>query len=284
LSQPMRPLSDLTVLIRGAGEMASGVAWTLTQCHFKVVLLEAPQPLAVRRLVSFCEAVYEGRKVVEGVQAILVSSPKEIEAAWQVGHIPLLIDPFMEVGSVLKPAILVDAIMAKKQSQPLLDKAPLVVALGPGFMVGRDAHVVIETNRGHNLGRILNRGEAEPDTGRPGNIGGFSEERVLRAPAPGQITKLKEIGDRVEKEETVATVAGRAIRSQITGVLRGLIRDGTVVLPGMKVGDVDPRGNREYCFTISEKARAIAGGVLAAILQVFNKPECFPEEKDGKKA
>lgn len=284
MSQPMRPLSDLTVLIRGAGEMASGVAWTLAQCHFKVVLLEAPQPLAVRRLVSFCEAVYEGRKVVEGVQAILVSSPKEIEAAWQVGHIPLLIDPFMEVGSVLKPAILVDAIMAKKQSQPLLDKAPLVVALGPGFMVGRDAHVVIETNRGHNLGRILNRGEAEPDTGRPGNIGGFSEERVLRAPAPGQITKLKEIGDRVEKEETVATVAGRAIRSQITGVLRGLIRDGTVVLPGMKVGDVDPRGNREYCFTISEKARAIAGGVLAAILQVFNKPECFPEEKDGKKA
>lgn len=284
MSQPMRPLSDLTVLIRGAGEMASGVAWTLAQCHFKVVLLEAPQPLAVRRLVSFCEAVYEGRKVVEGVQAILVSSPKEIEAAWQVGHIPLLIDPFMEVGSVLKPTILVDAIMAKKQSQPLLDKAPLVVALGPGFMVGRDAHVVIETNRGHNLGRILNRGEAEPDTGRPGNIGGFSEERVLRAPAPGQITKLKEIGDRVEKEETVATVAGRAIRSQITGVLRGLIRDGTVVLPGMKVGDVDPRGNREYCFTISEKARAIAGGVLAAILQVFNKPECFPEEKDGKKA
>jgi xanthine dehydrogenase accessory factor len=276
----MNPLTHLTVLIRGAGEMATGVAWTLARCHFKVVLLEAPQPLAVRRLVSFCEAVYESPKTVEGVQALLVTSPREVEAAWQSGQIPLLIDPEMAMAAELKPAVLVDAIMAKKQSPPLRDKAPLVVGLGPGFTAGRDAHAVIETNRGHNLGRVLYRGEAEPDTGRPGNIGGFSVERVLRASAEGRMGNIKEIGDQVEKDETVATVAGQPIRSQITGVLRGLIRDGTSVVAGMKVGDVDPRGVREYCATISEKARAIGGGVLAAIVQSFNKPEGFQAGKD----
>jgi xanthine dehydrogenase accessory factor len=276
----MNPLTNLTVLIRGAGEMATGVAWTLARCHFKVVLLEAPQPLAVRRLVSFCEAVYEGQKTVEGIQAVLVSSPKEIETAWQEGQIPLLIDPQMTVAGELQPAVLVDAIMAKKQCPPLLGNAPLVVALGPGFTAGRDAHAVIETNRGHNLGRILTRGEAEPDTGRPGNIAGFSLERVLRAPAEGRIKNVKAIGDQVLKDETVADVAGQPIRSQIRGVLRGLIRDGTPVLPGLKVGDVDPRGVREYCATISEKARAIGGGVLAAILQTFNQPELLQAGKD----
>jgi xanthine dehydrogenase accessory factor len=263
-------LDNLKVLIRGAGEMASAVAWTLFQCHFKVALLETYQPLAVRRQVSFCEAVYEGRKTVEGVEAVLVSYPEEFPGIWKSGRIPLWIDPELKSALALKPDVLVDAILAKQNTGTRMDQAPLVLALGPGFIAGQDAHLVIETNRGHNLGRILTRGEAEADTGRPGNIGGFTDERVLRAPTKGIIKTYKEIGNRVVKEEKVAEVDGLPIPSAIDGVLRGLIRDGTNVLPGLKVGDIDPRGRPEYCNTLSEKARAIAGGVLAGILRVYN--------------
>jgi xanthine dehydrogenase accessory factor len=268
----MTHLNELKILIRGAGEMASGVAWLLSQCHFKVALLETEHPLAVRRLVSFCEAVYEGRKTVEGLEAVLVDSPEAFPKIWDSGAVPLLIDPDLNQALAAKPEILVDAILAKSNTGTRMDMASLVIGLGPGFTAGRDAHLAIETNRGHNLGRIIYQGEAEPDTGRPGNIEGFTEERVLRAPVEGIIKTHKKMGDRIQRKESVAEVSGQPVLSEIDGVLRGMIRNGTLVNFGLKVGDIDPRGKPEFCDTISEKARAIAGGVLAGILTVFNKP------------
>jgi xanthine dehydrogenase accessory factor len=264
-------LSNLIVLVRGAGEMASGVAWRLHQSHFKVLMTEVPHPLAVRREVSFCEAVYEGRKKVEGVEAVLIHSPDEITGAWRSLQIPLLIDPGLSFSLAVPPDILVDAILAKRNIGTLIKQAPLVIALGPGFKAGRDAHLVIETNRGHNLGRIITDGEAEADTGVPGIIGGYSKERVLRAPKQGIVEGLKRIGDPVVQGEIVAQVDGGPVRAEIKGILRGLIRNGTPVPAGLKIGDIDPRGNPEACYTISEKARAIAGSVLEGILRVFNR-------------
>lgn len=265
-------LSNLIVLIRGAGEMASGVAWRLFQSHFNILLTEIPQPLAVRREVSFCEAVYEGQKKVEGVEAVLITSEDDVRKIWASQRIPLVIDPGLNRSLSLNLHVLVDAILAKKNTGTQINQAPLVIALGPGFRAGGDAHLVVETNRGHNLGRILTEGEAEADTGIPGTIGGYAVERVLRAPTEGIITTCKKIGDPVVPGEIVAEVAGRPVKARIKGVLRGLIREGTPVPVGLKVGDVDPRGNPAYCTTISEKARAIAGAVLEGIMRQYNRP------------
>jgi xanthine dehydrogenase accessory factor len=264
-------LSGLRVLIRGAGEMASGVAWRLFQSHFQVLLTEIPRPLAVRRGVSFCEAVYEGRQSVEGVEAILIQDPEECAAVWRSDRIPLLVDPDRSRALMLKPEVLVDAILAKKNLGTRITDAPLVIGLGPGFRAGIDSHLVVETQRGHNLGRLYTQGEAEPDTGIPGTVGGISGERVLRAPVAGILKSLKAIGDRVEAREVVAEVDGIPVPSRIPGILRGLIRSGTPVTAGLKIGDVDPRGIPLYNQTISEKARAIAGAVLEGILRRFNQ-------------
>lgn len=250
--------------------MASAVAHQLHQCHLKVCLTEVSRPLAVRRMVSFCEAVYDGEREVEGVTARLVLTQERIPLAWQENKIPLLIDPEARVRQILRPDVLIDAIMAKRNVGTLISDAPLVIGLGVGFCAGRDAHVVIETNRGHNLGRIILEGMAEPNTGIPGDIEGFTTERVIRAPGDGIFSTSKNIGDCVRDGETVASVDGAPIEAGVNGVIRGLLRDKTPVRQGMKAGDIDPRGVREYCYTISDKGRTIAGGVLTAILSRFN--------------
>ena len=271
---PMRlkkSMDELVVLIRGAGEMASGVAHRLHQSHFKVCMLEIPHPIAVRREVSFCEAVYEGKKEVEGVLAKLISTPEEIQSVWKEDKIPLLIDPEgKEARSFLTFDVLIDAIMAKKNLGTEIKDASFVIGLGPGFTAGKDVHIVIETNRGHHLGKMILNGTAEPDTGIPGEIGGYTVERVLRTMKKGVFHPHKSIGDRVNKGSVVAVVDDFPVIAQVSGVVRGLLRDGVGVKKGMKVGDIDPRGKRELCFTISEKARAIGGGVLEAILYRFN--------------
>jgi xanthine dehydrogenase accessory factor len=264
-------IDELVVLIRGAGEMASGVAHRLHRSHFKICMLEISHPLAVRREVSFCEAVYEREKEVEGISAKLISSSKEIEFVWGQGKIPLLIDPEGRTKNVFKPDILIDAIMAKKNLGTRITDAPLVIGLGPGFTAMKDVHMVIETNRGHSLGKVILKGNAELDTGMPGEIGGFTIERLLRTMKKGTFRVHKSIGDRVSKGSVVAVVDEFPVIAQISGVLRGLLRDGIEVKKGMKVGDIDPRGKRENCFSISDKARAIGGGVLEAILCWFNK-------------
>lgn len=267
----VRRIEELVALIRGAGEMASGVAHRLHRSHFKVCMLEISHPLAVRREVSFCEAVYEAEKEVEGVRAKLVSTPEEIRSVWQEEKIPLLIDPDgKETRHFLKPDVLVDAILAKKNVGIQIQDAPLVIGLGPGFTAGKDVHVVIETNRGHSLGKMILDGTAEPNTGIPGEIEGFTFERVLRTTKKGIFRPCKSIGDPVDKGSVVAVVDDFLVIAEIGGVVRGLLREGVEVEKRMKVGDIDPRGKRELCFTISDKARAIGGGVLEAILYHLN--------------
>ena len=251
--------------------MASGVAHRLFRSHLKVVMTEISQPLSVRREVSFCEAIFLGEKVVGGVTARYIASPDEAQSVWEKGMIPLLIDPEGASREVLKPQVIVDAILAKRNTGTQKGDAPLVIGLGPGFWAGRDVDVVIETNRGHDLGRVIYDGAAEPDTGVPGAIGGVGAQRVLRAPRDGVFRPVRGIGDMVEAGVIVAWVEDEPVTAAISGVLRGLLREGTTVHKGLKAGDVDPRGNKANCFSISDKARAIGGGVLKAILAHFNR-------------
>lgn len=256
------------VVIKGAGDLASGVAHRLYQSGFAVIMTEIPRPTVIRRAVAFAEAVYSDTVTVEGVTARLTPSPAAALAATGQGEIAILIDPGAEVITAVKPGVVVDAILAKTNLGTRLDQAPIVIALGPGFKAGRDAHAVVETKRGHYLGRVIWRGEAAANTGMPGEVMGYTEERVLRAPAGGTFRGCKAIGDPVTAGETVAMVGGVPLPARISGVLRGILHDGLEVTQGMKVGDIDPRGERDYCFTISDKARAIAGGVLEAILHL----------------
>ncbi|MCU0558419.1 MAG: selenium-dependent molybdenum cofactor biosynthesis protein YqeB [Desulfobacterales bacterium] len=265
------PIRGLRVVLRGAGEMASGVAWRLYRANIhRLVMLEVPAPLAVRRSVCFCEALHQGWQTVEGVQAVKAADIGGVGRAWDTGQIPLLVDPAAGLLPRLAPDVLVDATLAKRNLGTRMKNAPLVIGLGPGFSAGRDVHCVVETNRGHNLGRVITWGGAEPDTGVPGNIAGFSAERLLRAPAAGVFSTRRRIGERVKSGEVVGSVAGAAVTARLDGILRGLMRPGTPVTAGLKLGDVDPRGEESYCHTISDKARAVAGGVLEAILGVFN--------------
>lgn len=261
--------SSIRVLLRGGGDLASGVAWRLRQCGFKVAISEINQPLAVRRTVSFCEAVYEKETEVEGVGALCIHDAGEVFAVWEKGRIPVMVDPDAESRHAIQPHVLIDAILAKRNLGTTMSHAPLVIALGPGFEAGKDAHYVVETNRGHCLGRLLTSGSAQADTGIPGPVLGITSKRVLRAPADGLWESSKNIGDLLQKGETVGGVDDRTVRSEIEGVLRGLIRPGILVTQGQKIGDVDPRGDRSSCFTISEKALAIAGGALEGILRAF---------------
>jgi len=263
-------VKNLKVLIRGGGELASAVACRMAESHFKVIMTEVARPQAVRRNVSFCEAVYEGRKTVEGKTARLVGSAGETRAAWKAGELAIIVDPDTTIRSELKPDVEIDAIIAKKNLGTRMSDAALVIGLGIGFKAGKDVHVVIETNRGHNLGRVMREGIAEADTGDPGNIGGYTTERVMRAPRKGIFKAVKKIGDMVKAGDIVAYVEGEPVKAAIPGIIRGLLRDGTPVTKGLKAGDVDPRGNKEYCYTISDKGRTISGGVLEAILAHFN--------------
>lgn len=254
------------VLIRGAGDLATGVAHRLRQAHFPVVMLEIPQPTVIRRTVSFAAAAFTGSITVEGVTARKVTL-EQVEACLTRGEIPLLIDPQGETIKMLGPKILIDAVMAKKNAVGThCRQAPLVIALGPGFAAGKDAGAVIETQRGHDLGRVLWEGEARANTGVPGEVAGYSGERLIRAPADGTWEPVVEIGDLVAAGDVVARVDQTEVKSQIKGVVRGLLFPGMKVHRGMKAGDIDPRCRREHCFSISDKARAIGGGVLEAIL------------------
>jgi len=259
-------IAETVVLIRGAGEQASGVAHRLFRAGFKLCLTEIAEPLAVRREVCYCESVYDGEKTVEGVTARLIDNPSDMYRLWEEGRIPLFIDPENRIRETLKPQVIIDAILAKRNVGTAVTDAPLVIGMGPGFTAGKDVHIVIETNRGHDLGRLIFTGEAEPNTGIPGDIAGYGIERVLRASADGIFHNIRAIGDRVSPGDVIAEVEGKAVKTVIAGVVRGLLRDGIRVTGGLKAGDVDPRAKREACFTISDKARALGGAALEAIL------------------
>ncbi len=263
------------IIVRGAGDISTGTIHRLTRAGFAVLALEVARPSAIRRKVAFSEAVYDGAATVEGVTAVRIADIQEIDEVLARGDVPLLTDPAGESIRTLKPAAVVDAILAKRNLGTTLDMAPLTVALGPGFVAGRDVHYVIETMRGHDLGRVIAEGSAAPNTGVPGVIGGYGAERVLHAPAAGTFRMRRDIGSVVEKGEIIGTVVsgdGEApVRTQIAGILRGVIRDGYPVTKGFKLADVDPRLEQlKNCTTISDKARCIAGSVLELVSAAAN--------------
>ena len=297
---------NLLIICRGAGDLATGIIHRLHRAGHRVIALETDYPAAIRRQVSFCEAVYDGSAAVEGVTARLVPALTDaetdtetysgindtpaahivsekwdssaIEAVLEAGEVPLLIDPKGESIALLKPDVVVDAIIAKKNLGTTIDMAPLVIGVGPGFTAGQDVHLVIESMRGHNLARIITDGMAQPNTGVPGNIAGFTSERVIHAPAAGYIYDVRKIGDIVQKGDEIARIYPDKgsydnklseyvpVNATITGIIRGLIREGYYFKEGFKIADIDPReGELSNCFTISDKARSIAGSVLEAV-------------------
>ena len=264
------PLSPV-ILIRGAGEMASAIAWRLFMANMtRICMLELPNPLCVRREVSFCTAFDRSGMSVEGVRAVVAANREEMEAAWKEGAIAVMQVADWEKAAAPRPDVVVDAILAKKNVATGLADAPLVIALGPGFAAGKDCHVVIETNRGHDLGRILLDGEAAPNTGIPGNIAGHTAKRVLRAPASGIFETGREIGDRLAAGETVGTVAGQPVAARLAGMLRRLIPPGHGAASGLQPGRHHPPYERGICHTLSDKARALSGSVLEAVMRFYN--------------
>lgn len=297
---------NLLIICRGAGDLATGIIHRLHRAGHRVIALETDYPAAIRRQVSFCEAVYDGSAAVEGVTARLVPALTDaktdteiysrisdtpaahvasekwdrsaIEAVLEAGEVPLLIDPKGESIELLKPDVVVDAIIAKKNLGTTINMAPLVIGVGPGFTAGQDVHLVIESMRGHNLARIITDGMAQPNTGVPGNIAGFTSERVIHAPAAGYIHDVRKIGDIVQKGDEIARIYPDKesydnalseyvpVNATITGIIRGLIREGYYFREGFKIADIDPRESElSNCFTISDKARSIAGSVLEAV-------------------
>ena len=264
-------MKNILVIIRGGGDLATGVAVRLFRAGFSVIILEIDYPTVIRLPVSFARTVYEGEAIIEGIEAVLISSWEEAEKITKLNKVPVLADPKGSCIKKLSPTVLVDAILAKRNLGTRKDQAPLVIGLGPGFIAGEDVDVIIETKRGHNLGRVYYHGQVAPDTGVPGEVGGESKRRLLRAPAEGKIIPLHKIGELVRAGEAIAEVEGVPLKAEISGVLRGLIYPKSWVTKGMKVGDVDPRGIREYCFTVSDKARSLGGAVLEVICAYLNK-------------
>ncbi len=258
------PGSDITVLIKGAGEIGSGVAHRLSQCRFRVCLTECPRPLAVCRGTAFSEAVFDGEKTIEGITAELVPA-SETYQVWSRGNIPLVIDPDAIVIGQLKPDVVVDAIMAKRNTGTRITDAPLVIGLGPGFSAGSDVHVVVETSNSEKLGRVIKHGQAEPNNGTPVAIGGLTRERVGWAPRAGVFISRLELGDSVVSGQTVGWVGDLPMAAPLSGILRGLLRSGLEVARGDKLFEVDPANSRDVCYTIRDKMRVVAEGVLKAI-------------------
>lgn len=262
--------SNCLVIVRGGGDLASGVIFRLWKAGLPVVVTELPQPLVIRRPVAFASAVYDGTIVVEGVTARHALDAQEARAMLDSNCVPVLVDPSGVCMRALQPLVVVDARLAKTTLDTRIDDAPLVVALGPGFEAGRDCHAVIETKRGHNLGRVIWQGSAAANTGTPGDIQGHGRDRVLRAPVAGFTVGHTTIGDILAKGALVAEVDGQPVHAPFRGVLRGLIHPSVRVGPGMKIGDVDPRADPSYCFSLSDKSLAVGGGVVEA---VFSAPQ-----------
>lgn len=270
------------IIVRGAGDLATGTIHRLKKSGFRLLVLETDHPAAIRRQVALSEAVYSGSTCVEGVEAIRVENEQQMNVAWSTGKVPVLVDPEGTCIASLQPKVIVDAILAKRNLGTNRKMAPLTIALGPGFTAGEDVDVVIETKRGHNLGRVIREGCAYPNTGIPGIIGGYGAERVIHAPAAGILKNKSKIGDIVEKDQVIAIIEeigsteGKNEKTQVevtatlSGLLRGLIRDNYPVTKGFKIADIDPRKEElANCFTISDKARCIAGSVLEVICEAL---------------
>jgi len=259
------------VIVRGGGDLASGTIQKLHRSGFRVLVLEVSKPTSIRRDVSFSEALYKEEVEIEGIRAVRVCSLSEIEEAFRNKKVPVIIDEEGKYIKIIKPKIVVDAIIAKKNMGTTKDMADITIALGPGFTAGEDVDIVIETARGHNLGRLIFHGQAAENTGIPGSVMGFSKERVIYSPCAGVMKNILDIGAVVEKDEVIAYIGETPIKATIPGLFRGVLRSGSTVTEGFKIADIDPRlSEKPNCYTISDKARNIGGGVLEAVLYMKN--------------
>lgn len=260
----------MLVLIKGAGDLSTGIAHRLKRSGFQVVMTEIDKPTTVRRTVAFSQAVFDGEVQVEGIKAKRAKDIQEVSNILKKNNIPVIVDPQCNILEHIKPDVVVDSIIAKENLGTKICDAEIVIGVGPGFTANKDCHIVVETQRGHYLGKIIENGEAIPNTGIPGNIGGYTTERIIRATADGIIKPIVKIGDYVEAGQIVAYIGSEPILASISGTVRGMLQEGLTVFKGMKSGDIDPRCKREHCFSISDKARAIGGGVLEGILYLNN--------------
>jgi xanthine dehydrogenase accessory factor len=293
------PVEKPLALIRGGGDLGTGVALRLHRAGWRVLITERLQPLVIRRTVAFASAIYDGSVEVEetiGLRILSDHIERDIEACWAADQIPVVVDPDRTVAAQLHPIAMIDAIMAKRNTGTRLNDAPIVVALGPGFTASVDCHAVVETQRGHNLGRVYYRGAAQPDSGTPGSVGGQDARRVVRSPVDGVFYAQRQIGDRLKAGDVIGRVitvdvsltdsaAGRlaaidrdasqplgiVIKTKIDGVLRGILHDGLKIPAHTKIADVDPRGEAEYCYMVSDKSWAVGGGALEAVLYLMQK-------------
>ena len=257
----------MKIVIRGGGDLATGVAEVLYQSGFKILILDIEKPSSIRRSVCFSEAIYDGIIQVENIICKKVENENDIEKCWNEKIIPIMVDEKGEIIKKIKPNVVVDSIIAKKNLGTTKEMAPITIALGDGFEAGKDVDIVVETMRGHNLGRVITSGRAMKNTGIPGEIKGVSKDRVIYSLANGIFSSVKKIGDTVQKDEIIGYVGDVEIRGKISGVLRGIIRDGYEVTENMKIGDIDPRiEEKNNCFTISDKARSLGGAVLKSIM------------------
>lgn len=263
----MSPKKENIVIVRGGGDVATGTIHRLHRCGFRVLVLETTTPTAIRRTVSFCEAVYDGETTVEDVTAVHVDSTGQCEEIWQADKVAVYIDLPGECIPGLQPIAVVDAILAKKNCGTRIDMAPVTIGLGPGFNASDDVKAVIETARGHNLGRVIYGGKASANSGIPGEIKGYGKERVIYAETAGPLQIIKDIGSTVSKDEVIAMTGDTPVKASIDGLVRGMIRENFQVHQGLKIADIDPRREElDNCYTISDKARCISGGVLEALL------------------
>jgi xanthine dehydrogenase accessory factor len=294
-------LDKAIAIVRGGGDLGTGAALRLQRAGWRVLVTELAKPLVIRRGAALAAAIYDGSIELEGTVGVKIDRAAEADRVWTSDRIPVLIDPDRSLAAVLQPIAIVDAIMAKRNTGTHLDDAPIVMALGPGFAAGVDCHAVIETQRGHHLGRVYYQGAAAADTGTPGKLGGQAALRVLRAPIAGVFYAQRKIGESVKADEVIGRVIavdvsltdsaawrlsavdrdssrplGTVIRAQIAGVLRGILHDGLTVSAGTKVADVDPRADVSYCFTVSDKAWAVGGGVLEAALFLARQSKISP--------
>lgn len=265
-------IENKIIIVRGGGDLASGTINRLYNMGFKVLVLEIENPNFIRRKVCYGQAAYEGEFLLEGVVSKRADSLEEIKNIWAEEKIPVYVDPCMKILSELKPIAVVDAIIAKKNLGMKKNIAPITIALGPGFEAGRDVDAVIETQRGHNLGRIIFEGFAAENTGIPGIIKGYGKERVIHAPVSGKLKIVRDIGSVVKKDEIIAYIDEVPVYASLTGLIRGMIRDGSIVEKGLKISDIDPREEElKNCYTISDKARTISGGVAEALFYLMNR-------------
>lgn len=259
------------VLIKGAGDLATGIAWRLHRAGFNIIMTEIVQPLTVRLTVAYSNAVYRGEVEIEGIKGKLVKDYQEAKDVLAEDKIAIIVDKMAQIKQEFKPDVIIDAIMAKHNLNTNINEAPIVIAIGPGFTAGRDCHYVVETKRGHFLGKVIEEGSAIENTGIPGNIGGYTLERIIRANGDGVFRSVVKIGDFVKKGDIVAYVDDKVVRALIEGIVRGMLHDGIKVTDKMKCGDIDPRAEKSHCFSISDKSRAIGGGALEAVLYGLKK-------------